>query len=261
MGLRGVCMRTMYRLLRFAAVTLLSCLLLLAQLNRGSLTGTVTDNSGAVIPNVKLTIRNIATGAQYETVTNENGQYNEANLPIGEYVIVFESPNFKRVERKGVDLGVTQVLRVDATLEVGSVTESVSVTAETPRLQTDSPEVGTSLSNKQLIDLPLTFAGARHRRELCLPGDPRCIGQHLDQQHQRQHQLLERVAARRSHCHNLPRGPLQRVKRFGGSPSGVQDPDQRHVRRVRTRPSGCLQLRYEVRREPASWQCVWSAPE
>ena len=154
-------MCTMYRLLRFSAVALVSSLLLLAQLNRGSLTGTVTDNSGAVIPNVKLTIRNIATGAQYETVTNENGQYNEANLPIGEYVIVFESPNFKRVERKGVDLGVTQVLRVDATLEVGSVTESVSVTAETPRLQTDSPEVGTSLSNKQLIDLPLTFAGAR----------------------------------------------------------------------------------------------------
>ena len=145
----------------FAALALLSSLLLLAQLNRGSLTGTVTDNSGAVIPNAKLTIRNTATGAQYETVTNENGQYNEANLPIGEYVIVFESPNFKRVERRGVDLGVTQVLRVDATLEVGSVTESVSVTAETPRLQTDSPEVGTSLSNKQLIDLPLTFAGAR----------------------------------------------------------------------------------------------------
>ena len=147
--------------LRLAALSLLSCAFLLAQLNRGSITGTVSDNTGAVIPNVKVTIRNSATGAQYETATNESGQYNAPNLPTGDYVVVFESPNFKRVERKGVDLGVTQVLRVDAALEVGSVTESISITAETPRLQTDSPDVGTSLSNKQLIDLPLTFAGAR----------------------------------------------------------------------------------------------------
>ena len=151
----------MNRLLRLAIVCVLTSSFLLAQLNRGSLTGTVTDSTGSVIPNAKLTIRNNATGAQYEAVTNENGQYNAANLPTGQYVIAFESPNFKRAERKGIDLGVTQVLRVDATLEIGSVTDSVSVTAETPRLQTDSPEVGTSLSNKQLIDLPLTFAGAR----------------------------------------------------------------------------------------------------
>ncbi len=146
---------------RLLALSLLSSLLLVGQLNRGSITGTVTDSSGAVVPIVKISIRNSATGALYETVTNDNGQYNAPNLPTGEYVVVFESPNFKRLERKGVDLGVTQVLRVDGTLEVGSATESVSISADIPHLQTDSAEVGTSLSNKELIDLPLSFAGAR----------------------------------------------------------------------------------------------------
>ena len=154
-------MLQMSRSVRLVGALVLSAFLLLAQLNRGSITGTVTDNSGSVIPNVKLTLRNAATGALYEAASNENGQYTAPNLPTGTYDITFEAPSFKKVERKGVELSVTQVLRVDATLEVGSVTESVSVTAEAPRLQTDSPDVGTTLSNKQLIDLPLTFAGAR----------------------------------------------------------------------------------------------------
>jgi hypothetical protein len=147
--------------LRMTGAILVSSVLLFAQLNRGTITGTVSDNSGAVIPSVKMTIRNAATGAQYEAVSNESGQYTAANLPTGTYKITYEAPSFKKLERSGIELGVTQVLRVDAILEVGSVTESIAVTAETPRLQTDSPDVGTSLSNKQLIDLPLTFSGAR----------------------------------------------------------------------------------------------------
>src|SRR5882724_4757683 len=147
--------------LRMTGIVFVTSAVLLAQLNRGTITGTVSDNSGAVIPSVKLSIRNAATGAQYEAVSNESGQYTAANLPTGTYKITYEAPSFKKLERSGIELGVTQVLRVDAILEVGSVTESIAVTAETPRLQTDSPDVGTSLSNKQLIDLPLTFSGAR----------------------------------------------------------------------------------------------------
>src|SRR4051794_17863196 len=89
------------------------------------------------------------------------GKYIAPNLPTGTYNVTFQHASFKKAERRDLDLGVTQVLRLDVTLEVGSVAESVLVTAEVPRLQTDTPEVGTSLSNKQLLDLPLTFAGAR----------------------------------------------------------------------------------------------------
>ena len=153
--------RSLRILAAFLAAFLASTLTLFAQLNRGTITGTVTDSSGASISKVKLTARNTGTDAQYDGVTNDAGQYTIPNLPTGNYTLTFETPSFKKLERKGVELGVTQVLRVDAVLEVGSVTESIGVTAETPRLQTDSPDVGTSLSNKQLIDLPLTFSGAR----------------------------------------------------------------------------------------------------
>ena len=146
---------------KFLATLLLAAVPLMSQLNRGALTGTVTDASGAVIPQVKITIKNTATQATYETVCNDSGQYNMPNLPPGPYQVVGEAPNFKRLVRSGVTLGATQVLRVDLALEIGAVAESVSVTAEAPRLQTEVPEVGTSLSNKQLVDLPLSFSGAR----------------------------------------------------------------------------------------------------
>jgi hypothetical protein len=130
-----------------------------AQLNRGSLTGTLTDPTGGVIPEARVTIRNSNTGATYETRTNAAGQYNMPNLPPGAYELTFEAPSFKKLVRSGIELGVTDVVRVDATLEVGSVAESVQISAEAPRLQSDTPEVGTSLTNKELVDLPISWSG------------------------------------------------------------------------------------------------------
>ena len=101
----------------------------LAQLDRGQIVGSVTDETGAVIPEVRITIRNSATGATYETVSNENGQYARPNLPVGPYIVTAEKEGLKRLDRSGIQLKATEVLRVDLTLEVGSVTESVQVTA------------------------------------------------------------------------------------------------------------------------------------
>jgi Carboxypeptidase regulatory-like domain/TonB dependent receptor len=130
-----------------------------AQLNRGTLTGTVTDVTGAVVPACKITARNTATGAVYQTETNTNGQYSIPNTPTGSYELTFESAAFKRLVRSGIDVGATEVVRVDTTLEIGSVTESVQITAEAPRLQSDTPEVGTSLNNRELVDLPISWSG------------------------------------------------------------------------------------------------------
>lgn len=132
-----------------------------AQLNRGSITGSVTDPSGAAVAGAKVLARNEGTNGVTDTVANESGQYNFPNLPTGLYTITVESSNFKKAERKAVELGVSQVARVDVTLEVGSVAETVTVAAEVSRVQTDSPEVGTSLNNDQMKDLPLSIAGAR----------------------------------------------------------------------------------------------------
>ncbi|MCU0247457.1 MAG: TonB-dependent receptor, partial [Bryobacter sp.] len=149
------------RLTLLLGTVLLMGALLPAQMNRGTLTGLVTDTSGAVIPGAKVEIRNTATGSRYEITTSEGGQYTMPNLPIGEYEATFSMANFKKLQRGGIVIGATQVVRFDAQLEVGQVTESVSVTAEMPRLQSETREVGTSLDNKQLRDLPLSFAGAR----------------------------------------------------------------------------------------------------
>ena len=132
-----------------------------AQLNRGSLTGVVSDATGAMITQVRVTIRNTATGATYQTTTNDAGQYIQPNLPAGPYQVTFEAASFKTLVRSGISLGATEVLRVDAMMEVGAVSESVSVQAAAPRLQTEIPEVGTSLPSKELTALPLTYDYAR----------------------------------------------------------------------------------------------------
>ncbi|MGH9718781.1 MAG: carboxypeptidase regulatory-like domain-containing protein, partial [Bryobacteraceae bacterium] len=141
--------------------TLIAAGSLLAQLNRGTITGNVTDASGSAIPSVKVTATSAGTGQATVTTANEFGQYSLPNLVTGTYTLTYEAANFKKSVRERVELGVTQVLRIDIPLELGSVIEVVSVTSSLPKLQTDSPEVGTSLDNKQLLELPLTFSGAR----------------------------------------------------------------------------------------------------
>src|SRR5262249_58185378 len=97
------------------------------------------------------------SGGIYKRPTNEVGQYIQPNLPAGPYQITFEAASFKTLVRSGITLGATEVLRIDATMEVGAVTESVSVQAAAPRLQTEAPEVSTSLPARELTALPLTY--------------------------------------------------------------------------------------------------------
>ncbi len=151
----------MTRMLRLAVLAALAAAPAFAQLDRGAITGTVTDPSGAVIPEVKVSLRHIATGAGYETLTNEAGQYVRPNLPIGEYQLSFEAQGFRKQVRGGVQVGLSAVVRVDAQLVLGSAAETVEVSAEAPRLQTDTPLIGTSLSGRSLTVLPLSFSGGR----------------------------------------------------------------------------------------------------
>jgi len=144
-----------------AGALLLATAQLPGQLNRGTITGVVTDSSGAAVPGAKVTLRDVATNATYVTETTAVGQYTVPNLPVATYEVSIESPGFKKFVRSGVELRATEVVRVDAVLEVGALTETVEVTAQVPRVQTDSPQVGTSLTSRAIVDLPLSFAGAR----------------------------------------------------------------------------------------------------
>ena len=151
-----------FMLIRASLCLVLVLLPAFAQLDRGALTGTITDATGSVIPNAAMIVQNTATGVQYETASSAAGQYTMPNLPAGPYRITVTYPGMKQLVRSGLDLGATQVLRVDLVLEVGAVGERVEVSAELPRLQTDSPELGTSISNATMVDLPLSFSGSRH---------------------------------------------------------------------------------------------------
>ena len=145
----------------------LVCLLLavftaFGQQDRGTFTGTLTDQTGAVVPNAKVTVVHVDTNAKYETVSTDVGQYRVPNLPIGNYRLTFDAQGFKSTVREGVTLNIAQVARIDAIMQVGSATESVQVTAEAPLLNTETPEVGTVLGNSTVVDLPLGFGGGRY---------------------------------------------------------------------------------------------------
>ncbi|MGE5569065.1 MAG: TonB-dependent receptor domain-containing protein [Rhodospirillales bacterium] len=146
-------------------LTLLICIPSFAQQDRGTFTGTVTDPTGSVVPNVAVTVQNMETNVTYTSRTNAVGSYTIPNLPIGRYRITFEATGFKKYVRDGVTLNIAQVVRIDAPLEVGATAETVEVTAEAPLLQTETPEVGTSLSTQQVIDLPLGFSGGRYAED------------------------------------------------------------------------------------------------
>lgn len=130
--------------------------------DRGAFVGTVTDPSGATIPGAKVMIIHVQTNTTTESVTNEAGQYRVPNLPIGDYKITFEAKGFKTSVRENVRLSVTDVIRIDAKLEVGQTSESLTVTGDAPLLQTETPEVGTLMGTKQVVDLPLGFSGGRY---------------------------------------------------------------------------------------------------
>ena len=117
------------------------------------MTGTVTDPAGAVVPGAKITLIHAGTQATSSSVSNEEGQYSRPNLPIGVYEVAAEAAGFKKTVRKGITLGVAEVLRIDLQLEIGSDRRVRSGDRRCPRLQTDTPQIGTSLASKSLTQL------------------------------------------------------------------------------------------------------------
>ena len=134
---------------------------LAAQYDRGTITGTVTDPSGAVVPRAEITATNMDTGVPTQAVTNEVGLYRLSNIPIGRYEIKITAPGFKAHMRSGITLMVAQTLRLDVALETGAVQESVTVTADASLLKLDTSQVSTTIHSRVVTDLPLSFAGGR----------------------------------------------------------------------------------------------------
>lgn len=135
--------------------------LLWAQSDRGTITGTVTDASGAVIPGVEVTATNVETGIKTTATSNHVGLYSILNLPVGRYAVSFNKQGFKMLERPAITLAVAQVAQLDVKLEVGATSETVTVTDDAPMLQTQTLDLGTNMKAAPIADLPLNIQGGR----------------------------------------------------------------------------------------------------
>ena len=128
---------------------------LFAQSPLGTITGTITDTTGAGVPGVTVTVRATATSLDYRGISSADGIYVIPNLPVGGYELTASAPGFKGFRQTGLTLEVSQRLRVDIPLQVGDVAESVNVTADIPRVQTEDSNVGTVVEKRRIEDLPL----------------------------------------------------------------------------------------------------------
>jgi len=146
---RGLCITTWVLLVSTAAF---------AQ-DRGTVTGTIADSSGAVLPGVNIVATNTQTRARFETVSTETGNYTLAQLSAGIYELAAELPGFKKYLRQGVTVLVAQTLRLDIALEVGAATEEVTVTADAPLLRSESSDVTTNVATERLNELPILGIG------------------------------------------------------------------------------------------------------
>lgn len=148
-------MRTKTAILLLAAVLLLFAPVARAQETTGTITGFVKDSTGAVIPNVEVTVRNVATGVERRVTTGAEGEYTATLLPVGRYEITVELQGFKKFTASNIRLSVNDRLRIDVTLEVGAIAETVTVEATVPAVQSESSEVGAVITGKQVTEMPL----------------------------------------------------------------------------------------------------------
>jgi len=130
-----------------------------AQSNRATITGTVTDTSGAIVPGVDVTATNTGTNVPMKTVSNQDGIYVIPNLFPGQYSVAFKRDGFETLVRPSVTLESTEVARIDATLKVGAVTQTVTVTTEAPVLDLERPSESTNMNGQVVTDLPLSIYG------------------------------------------------------------------------------------------------------
>jgi len=126
-----------------------------AQTIRSTLSGAVTDPNGAVVTGVLVTATNVATNIAATTKTNNDGLYAFTALTPGEYVLTVEQKGFKRFVQSGIVLQIAQATRLDVPLEVGQITEEVSVVGEAQLVRSTSSELGQVIDYKQIQSLPL----------------------------------------------------------------------------------------------------------
>ncbi len=145
----------MPRLLKVCLISVCCIPLIFAQSFTATILGSVKDSTGSMVPEATITIINVATNTRTETRSDAGGLYVAPQLSPGQYRIEATAPGFKKFVQKGVTLQVQQQARLEVTLAVGEVTESVMVSADAPLLESTTSSIGRVVDNRRIVDLPL----------------------------------------------------------------------------------------------------------
>lgn len=148
-------MKNLCKVCALFALAVFSVATAYSQFVNGTLLGNVTDTSGGVVPNAKVTITETNTNISRSTTTNESGNYSFPDLPPGKYMVAVEQTGFKKETRKDLDLLADSTLRVNVALQPGSVSETVEVTGAPPALQADRADTGAKIEVRLVEDAPL----------------------------------------------------------------------------------------------------------
>ncbi|MFL6415684.1 MAG: carboxypeptidase regulatory-like domain-containing protein, partial [Bryobacteraceae bacterium] len=130
-----------------------------AQTDRGTITGTISDPTGAFIQGAKVTATSIETGGVYDTVTTGTGNYTLPSLPAGHYNLSATAGGFSRYLQEGIEVQVAQTARIDVVLKIGTASETVTVQADAPLLKTENAEQSQTVTGDTINNLPLTLGG------------------------------------------------------------------------------------------------------
>jgi hypothetical protein len=153
-------------LLALVAFFLASHSALRAQGLYGSLVGTVTDPSGAIVPNASITVTDVGTGQIRQDTSDQSGRYNLVNLVPGTYTVTVSAPGFRKVEETSLTITPNTIARFDVHLVVGQQSEQVTVSAEAVQLQTDKADTHSEISSKAVVELPISGSGYRNYQSL-----------------------------------------------------------------------------------------------
>jgi hypothetical protein len=140
-------------------LVLMSPVFMYAQADRGTITGTISDSTGAVMGSVSILATQVATGVEFKAVSNDHGFYTLSELPIGSYNLSFSRAGFKVFNQNGIVLETQHTASLNVVLQIGTVSESIQVSG-TPVLEMQT-EVGTNINASEMTDLPLTVNGGR----------------------------------------------------------------------------------------------------
>lgn len=136
-----------------------SAVWVLAQTTNGNIQGTITDPSGATVGGAKVTSRNMETGLTISTVTTDAGLYSLPNLPVGRYAVTIEAPNLKKYTREGVTVDTDATVPLDIQMQLGAVSDNVTVVADATQLETATSDIGVTLQPSLIQNLPLEVPG------------------------------------------------------------------------------------------------------